>query len=168
MQPTLLKNLIMTLLAFCICSASFSQKKKDIKKDKIKSTTETITKIENGKEVTYKDSYTSFDKNGNIIEEINYNKDGTVKKRHTSRFDDGKNKTEEIEYEGVDGKAIQKKHQYSYNSKGDKILEITYDGAGKLIKKEVYTYNSLGLRDEKKVYDAKNVLIESHKYSYEM
>ena len=81
-----------------------------------------------------------------------------------TKYNSEKNKTEEMEYEGSN---LGKKHQYSYNSNGDKSLEVIYDAAGKLIKKEVYLYNSKGLKLEKKIYDGNNILIETHKFTYQ-
>jgi|ERR1035437_3820722 hypothetical protein len=144
----------------------FSQKKKEIKLNKIKTTTESITETNAGKEVTYKDTYSSFDKNGNILEEIKYNSDGTIKKKTVTKYDNFKNKIEETEYDG-NGNVV-KKQQCAYNSKGDKILEEEYDGNNKLTQKTVYIINSKGLRVEKRVYDSNNVLKKSYKITYEM
>lgn len=141
-----------------------SQSKKEVKENKIKSTLENVTIIENGKEITYKDTYTEFDKNGNIVAQTEYNKDGSVKKKITSKYDSFKNKTEELEYEG---NHLVRKRLFSYNGNGEKTLEVTYDGSGKLLKKEVFIYNNKGLRAEKKIYDAANNLIETHKYIYQ-
>ena len=149
---------------------AFAQSKKDVKENDIKSSTENTTVVENGKETFYKDTYTAFDKSGNMIEEIIYNPDGTVKKRHTMKYDklSGKNKMEEVEYEGKDGLIISKKHTWTYNLDNDKTQELTYDGSGKLIRKEIYTYSNKGLKVEKKIYDGNNVLLETHKFSYKM
>lgn len=53
-------------------SQLFSQSQKEVKENKIKSTAENVTAIENGKETTYKDSYIVYDKNGNITEQTEY------------------------------------------------------------------------------------------------
>ncbi|MBL7936639.1 MAG: hypothetical protein JNM51_12610, partial [Bacteroidia bacterium] len=55
---------------------SFSQSKKDIKKNKI--ATIVVTETANGK--TIDDSKVSYDVNGEIIEKSEYLKDGTLKK----------------------------------------------------------------------------------------
>ena len=160
-----MKKIFLFFSFIVFSSALFSQGKKDIKTYKIKATSENVTATEGGKDISFRDSYTAFDKNGNTLEDIQYNKDGTVKKKITTKYDSNKNKTEEVEY---DGTGVIKKHLYSYNSKGDKTLEVTYDGSGKLIKKEVYLYNNKGLKVEKKIYDANNTLLETHKFTYEM
>lgn len=157
-----------TLIAVCFvlfgASFGFSQSKKEVKENKIKSTTENVTAVENGKETAYKESYIAFDKNGNITEQTEYNKDGTVKSKLTMKYDNFKNKTEELEYEG---NILKQKRQFSYNNNGDKTVELTLDGSGKLLKKETYTYNKQGLRTEKKIYNSSNTLIETHTYSYQ-
>lgn len=149
--------------AFCF-NDSFSQSKKEVKDNKIKSTTEDVTATENGKEITYKDSYITYDKNGNITEQTEYNKDGTIKNKLSMKYDNFKNKIEEIEYEG---NTIKQKRQFSYNTNGDKTVEVTFDAAGKLLKKEIYFYNNKGLRTEKKTYGSSNTLVETHKYTYQ-
>ena len=141
---------------------SFSQSKKEIKEYQIKSTTEIVS--EKGVTAPHKDSYTAFDKNGNITEFTEFNKDGTVKTKQTVKYNSFKNKTEEVDYEG---NSIVRKRTYSYNADGEKEVELTYDGKGKIIKKEIFKYNNKGLRSEKKVYDASNTLLETHLYTYQ-
>lgn len=169
MQVYLLFSSKMIKKFFCLWTVLtpivlFAQSKKEVKENKIKSTLESVTIIENGKETTYKDTYTEFDKNGNIIAQTEYNRDGTIKRKVTSKYDSFKNKTEELEYEG---NHLVRKRLFSYNGNGEKTLQVTYDGSGKLLKKEVFIYNNKGLRSEKKIYDATNNLIETHKYIYQ-
>ena len=47
---------------------SFAQSKKDIKRNKVKSITESRTFSKNGKEVTVKESFEKYDGNGNLME----------------------------------------------------------------------------------------------------
>ena len=159
-----MKHLLLSFILIFSVVSLFAQSKKEIKSNKIKSSTEVHIIAGHEKDSTYKDTYQAFDKDGNTIEEIKFNPNGTVKKRRTFKFDSDKNKTEEVEY---DGTTLSKKHQYSYNAHGDKVLEVTYDGSNKLVKKEVYIYNSLGLKVEHKIYDGNNVLIETHKFTYD-
>ena len=76
-----MKNLVFILLCFLVFSNSFAQSKKDLAKNNILSETTTVTKIEDGKEITFKDTYTVYDKDGKVIEETNYNKEGAVKEK---------------------------------------------------------------------------------------
>lgn len=153
-------SIILSTLVFCSVNA---QSKKEVKDNKIKTVTEQVSATEGGKEVQYKDSYTTFDKNGNVTEQTEYNRDGSVKKKLVIKYDSFKNKVEELEYEGA---ALKQKRLFTYNSNGDKTIEATFDGTGKLIKKETYEYNAKGLRTVKKVYNSANVLTETHTYTY--
>ncbi len=172
------------------------KEKKDIKANKIKSVTENVTEFENGKEVTRKDSYTSYDKDANILLNEEFKKDGTLKHKEAYVYDSKGNKLEVTFFDAADaqpkaeknyklvskydidnnkteeleysaqGKQISKT-QYSYNTKGYKVLEVIFDTAGKLTKKTVYTYDSKGLRGEKKEYNGANTLLNTRKYTYQ-
>jgi predicted membrane protein len=56
----------------------FAQNKKEVKKNKIK--TVTVTETAAGK--TLNDEKTVFDKNGEVIEETSYTKEGAIKNTH--------------------------------------------------------------------------------------
>ena len=184
------------VLAGIEVSAQTKKEKKIFKTFKVKSVTENVTEIINGKETTRKDSYTSFDKDANVISKEEYRKDGTLKHKETAKYDSNGNKLEETIFDAAEtllkteknikhitkydsddnkteeqeydasGKMI-RKQQFSYNSNGDKILEVEYDGEGKLMKRTVYMYNSKGLRIEKKEYDGANTLLSDRKYQYQ-
>lgn len=181
------------VLSNCLCL--FSQSKKDVKNYRIKSLTEWITVTENGKEIKYKDTFTSWDKNGNMTMKAEYYRDGTIKKKETATFDSKGNKLDETFFEpktagektdkyerftykydedenkieeveyDASGKVLSKKAS-SYNSYGHKIAEVTFDGNGKATKKSTYLYNSKGLRVEKKDYNAANILLSVKTYEY--
>ena len=190
-----MRKFLLFVVAFCISIFSFSQSKKDVKNYKIKSLTEWITVTENGKEIKYKDAFTSWDKNGNVTEKTEFNRDGTIKKKETAAFDSNGNKIAETlfdpktpgekadrnerftyKYDINDNKIeeveydpnikVLSKKVNSYNAYGQKTVEMTYDGSGKLIKKSVYAYNSKGLRVEKKDYSSENILQAVKTYVY--
>jgi hypothetical protein len=156
------------LLAFTIfcttISAVSAQSKKDIRENKIISETSNITAVENGKEVTYKDSYIVYDKNGNVTEETEYNKDGSIKRKETNKYNANKDKTEEMVFDGKD--KTTHKTTFFYNSGGQKIGEIEYDGDGKILKQSMIIYNANGFKTEKKTYDANKKLISTKKFTY--
>lgn len=163
------KNYIFLLLnVFLLLNfqSAFSQKKKSIKKLNLKSVTESVISVEEGKSKTLKDSYTGFDKNGNVLSEIKYNADGSIRKKTMNKYDEEGNKTEEAEYNGS-GKLISKIVN-TYNAKGDKSTEMEYDVNNVLLKKSLFSYDSRELKTEKKIYNGSNVLIKTHKYSYEI
>jgi hypothetical protein len=158
------KKLLALPLFLIVITTVTAQSKKDIRENKIGSETSTITLTENGKEVTYKDTYTVYDKNGNVTEQTEYNKEGTIKRKETNKYNANKDKTEEVVYDGKDNTT--RKTTYFYNSNGQKIGEIEYDGSGKIIKQSMITYNADGFKTEKKTYDANKKLISTKKFTY--
>ena len=194
-----MRHIFLFGMLFAAFFSVFAQNKKErkiIKSYGIKSVTENVTEIVNGKEVTRKDSYTAYDKNANITVSEEYRKDAMLKHKETAKYDSNGNKIEETVFDASDNQPKMEKNskrvckydlndnkieeleydasgkfvhkmQFSYNSKGDKILEVTFDSAGKLIKKIVYIYDAKGLKIEKKEYDAANVLLSSRKYQYQ-
>src|SRR5574337_897378 len=125
---------LMLVLAFVLPA----QSKKQIKELTIKSVTETVTKYRDGKETaTYKATYKTFDKDGNTTLDIQYNENGTVRKKQTTKYD-GKDKIEEVtennggdaddeDNDNNDAAKKYKKITWKYNSAGDKTEEVDYD-----------------------------------------
>lgn len=153
-----------------------AQSKKKIKELKVKTATETVTMYKDGKQTaTYKSQYSVFDKEGNTTEEIDYNQDGTVKRKETTKYS-GKDKTEEvIEHPngGTDNNSddgVQKKYKkttWKYNAAGDKIEEAEYDAAGNLVQKKTYAYSKTGDLMFEMEYDATGKLIKKTAYGYD-
>ncbi len=81
------------------------------------------------------------------------------------KFDDNGNLVEEIEYES--DKSIKKHTLWTYNSNNDKTTETELDASGKTVSKTVYEYNGK-LRTSKKVYNEKGKLISWKSYNYDM
>lgn len=75
-------------------------------------------------------------------------------------------KTEESEWEITNSKLL-KKHIFSYNNKGEKDREETYNAENKMIKTETYVFNNKGLKVEKKTFNGNNELEITKKYVYE-
>ncbi|MDD5571342.1 MAG: hypothetical protein PHD97_09350 [Bacteroidales bacterium] len=154
-------TIIVLVMSMCHVLA---QGKKDIKTYKVSSETSYITVNENGKEVTYKDSYTAYDKDGKVTEQTEFYKDGTIKRKETNKYDSQKNKIEEVIYDGKDKTTT--KTTYTYNANKDRIGEIEYDNKGNILKQSVIVYNSKGFKTEKKTYNAGKQLIAIKKYTY--
>jgi hypothetical protein len=178
-------TLFLALFIFSLLAAP-CQSKKEIKKYKIRSTTEWETINGNGDLLTYKSTYEEFDKNGrstlrveygtdksilhkesavydvygNKTEETEY--DATKKKnvRRTMKYNALKDKTEEIEYNESGG--IMKKTAFSYDASGNKTSEIVTDNSGNVMKKMTYTYNSKNLKTGRQMF-IKSVVPESVK-----
>ena len=151
----------------------WAQSSKKVKNFRIKSTTEWITVYSSDeKSEPRKDAYTAFDKDGNTIEKIDYNKDGTIRRRETAKFDSKGNTLEETSFEAKNEKESKdsnnnKKTTYKYNAGDDKTEENVFDGEGKLIKKTVYTYNRNGDKSAEVTMDASGKVLKKSIYTYD-
>ncbi len=148
-----------------------AQSKKDIKNNKVKSITENITVVENGKTSNYKSQYTVYDKGGNVIERTEFMPDGTVKKKETFVFDKSGNKIEESLVEGKtapdNGKEAKNyKKTSKYNVNNDKVEEIEYDGTGKIVKKTAMNYSTNGNKTLEVEYDGAGKISKKIIYTY--
>src|SRR4051812_554403 len=85
-----------------------AQSKKDLKKNKVKSYKEIHTSVENGKEETHDALVQKMDGDGNVIEEIDYDKEGKIKSHFTAVYDRNGDKSEE-QIMDEDGKLKKKK-----------------------------------------------------------
>lgn len=150
----------------------FAQSKKEIKAYKIKSTTETVTSFETGKEVTWKAEYDAYDKDGNTTEQTTWFTDGSVNRKELNKFNSKGDKVEEIV---IDNKAKvntpdddKYKHVANkYNANGDKIEETYFDEKGVQIKKTVTTYNSKGDKTQELTTDAAGKQLKKITYTYD-
>jgi len=142
----------------------FSQSKKEIKDNKIKSTTVEKTEQKDGVVVTYKETYEEYDKNGNTIVKIEYNKAGEIKSKENNKYDGFGNVTEKTEFEKKSGKTV--KTTYKYDAKGEKTEEIVYDTDGVIKSKQIFVKDNKGLKKETKEYNSKGELRWSRKYTY--
>jgi hypothetical protein len=189
------RALFLLTISFFLASATFAQSRKQLKELKVKSQTEISIIYKDGKEVSnYKSEYSTFDKDGNTITQIEYNVDGTVKRKETTKyagkekieeiiehptggtdvqkkykrttwkFNTAGDKTEEVEYDAAGN--VTKKITYAYNAKGQRVFEMEYDGAGRLLKKSAFSYDKKGLKTEKKVYGPNDVLEKHVTYTY--
>jgi hypothetical protein len=138
----IMKHSILLISAIVIAFSVSAQSKKDLKKNKVRSFKESHTTVENGKEQSYDALMQKFDADGNVTEEIDYDKDGKVKSHYTATYDKNGDKTEEQNF-SEDGK-LKKKKVFKYNAKGDRISEEHYDPSGKLVNKVLISYNANG------------------------
>jgi YD repeat-containing protein len=167
-----MRSLVVFILALISVSVS-AQSKKQIKEMKIKSCTETTVLYTEGKETaTFKSAFSAFDKEGNTTEEIQYNQDGSVKRRETAKYA-GKNKTEEVvdsrgDKDTEGNKTNYRKTTYKYNANGDKTEETDYDAAGNVVKRTTYTYTKSGDKQFEVIYDASGKLIKKIVYGYDV
>ena len=75
MRAHKIKKAFLFIFGLLVMGNLFAQSKKEIRKYKIK--TVAISETKDGK--TLYDSKTTYDKNGEISEEISYNKEGNIK-----------------------------------------------------------------------------------------
>lgn len=109
---------------------------------KAKSRTETVTEYDKKakKFVTHKESYQTYNSNGDVTEEFGYDKKGVVNKHIKYEYNSFGKKTKEIHYKD-NTSSIKFLVEFVYDSKGLKIeeLEKTADGS-KTTSKRVFTY----------------------------
>ncbi len=126
--------LCLALLLVIGTSNIYSQEK--TKDHKVKHVT-VIEEKHNGKEVTTNtESETSYDINGNIIEQILY-KGGEVDTHFKYEYDAGNNKIKEIEY--TKKGAVDKISEYKIQN-GQRVEKTVYDSKKTLLLKKTYQY----------------------------
>jgi hypothetical protein len=159
------KLFLILFLSFAVIGLQ-AQSKKEIKANKIKSTTTYQADNSNGTAVTYKDQYDEFDKDGRTTKHVEYNSDGSIKRQETTVYDANGNKTEETEYDVKDN--INTKKVSKYNVSNDKTEEAEYNGSGTLLKTTVYTYNANGDKTGEIVTDATGNILKKIVYTYDV
>ncbi|MEI6123071.1 MAG: hypothetical protein WCQ95_05515 [Bacteroidota bacterium] len=188
-------NRVVVLFVSLIVTVSLqAQSKKELKANNIKSITVWQADAKTDKADGYKESYEEYDKNGRTIVKIEYNKDGSIIRKETAKFDaygnkieetiyntkenakDNKNekrtykfnanndKTEEVEYNAG---VLVKKTIFSYNANGNKSTEMVYDASGKLTKKITYSYNAKNMKETRKTFNSSGTLESGKRYIYE-
>lgn len=168
-----MSRFILMFVLICSTATLSAQSRKQIKELKIKSMTETTVLYNDGKETaTYKSEYKTFDKEGNTLTSIEYNQDGSVRRKESAKYS-GKNKIEEVTENGTgkseedDAPKKYKKLTWKYNEKGDKTEEVEYNAAGTVIKRTVYAYNKNGDRTTEMVFDEAGKMTKKIVYSYD-
>lgn len=171
-----MRNLLFLVLVCFLTTNIQAQSKKDIRLYKIKGVTETTVVYEGGKEVAnYRSEVKKFDKEGNVIENVTYNRDGSVRRKEAAKYS-GKDKIEEVAQDVNNQKKSDNdeddndkyKHiTWKYNSNGDKTEEIWYNEKGAVIKKIVFAYNARGDRQSEITYDAAGKVQKKIVYTYD-
>lgn len=161
--------LIVFLFSFFILNSGYAQKKK-LKQGNIKKLT--VVQKKGGNENLLKQSEEVFDANGNTLEELEYNNDGTLDGKLVFKYDAFSNLLEK-EVFSRDKKSnavdlsLKEKRKYLYNGFNELSEEQVYDGKGKLEKKYVYEYNRFKLLTVRTTFDSANHVIQIKKYLYE-
>lgn len=125
------------ILIIVIPISCFSQSRKDIKKKQLQSKSVYEYFIEEGIKDPVLETYEVYDTTGNVIELKEVSKEGVVKSWQ----------------------------KFSYDSKRNKIEELTLDQKGKVEEKVVWVYKD-GLVVEKRYFDSKDRLVKRKEYKY--
>lgn len=171
-----MKRLSFLLILTLWAHTSFAQKKKEMKKNGIKTLTITEVYANYGTEElplpteeqpntkTLLAEKNFFDREGRVTEKWNYT-EGVLKSVTRYKYNSENEVTEETAYD--DKNVLQEKQSIKYNAKGQKIEELVTDKAGKQLKKHIYSYAANGLKTERKTYNATNILVLTKKYTYD-
>ena len=157
------RTMIFTVCLIMAISTA-GQSMKEIKKNKIKSTTDWEIVYENGKAGTYKSSYEEFDRNGRSTLKVTYSPEGAILIKTAAKYDNYGNKTEETEFDAAKKKNIRR--TYKYNSFKDKTEESEYNSSGVLLTKTLYTYNADGNKVSEILTDASGTVLKKTTYTY--
>lgn len=155
-------KLYLLLISFAVCCAApaNAQKKKEIRKLRIRSVI--VTKIERGN-VIY-DVKEFYNAAGEKIQELNYDSIGNYKGSKTFKYNSEGNQIEETTF-STQGEIVEKT-TFVYNSKNQKTKEIVTDKNNTLLKSYEFMYNANGLKIEKRHYNAANKLVSTKQYVY--
>jgi len=151
---------VFVIFFMLLAVTTFAQKKKTIKKYNIRSVV--ITETEGSR--TMNDNKSFFNANGELVEEVNYNKEGKFKSDVKYKYNHDGDVTEENEYD--EAGTLVEKRAIKYDALGEKAEELVTDKNGKQIKRITYAYNSKGLKTEKKTFNAGNALVSTKKIVY--
>ncbi|MBN1115584.1 MAG: hypothetical protein JXA77_00140 [Bacteroidales bacterium] len=132
-----MKVLYTVLFMFILSVSVNAQTKSQIKELNIKSTSVWSYDYSTGKEVKKLDQVEKFNNRGQVIQLIDYDKNGKQKERITYSYNDNGDITEEKYYDETD--KIAKAYKYTYEDQLKKTKE-KYDDKGNLIWKKVYVY----------------------------
>lgn len=109
---------------------------------------------------------TNYDKSGNPVEVLNYKQDGSVSSRHEYKYDKQNRKVEYNQFQVPMGGSQIKltfKQTFSYDEKGNKKVELGYDG--KTQYRITYSYFDDGKQKEIVKYGVSNAIEE--KWTFE-
>jgi hypothetical protein len=104
----------------------------------------------------YKSAATTYDKNGNIIEVINYKANGDITSVLSYTYDAKGNKTSYSRYKGNKAELTYNQN-IRYDARGNKIVESGFDGVSKFLNN--FTYDGNGKLTEIK-YTTDSILTE--------
>ena len=192
------KLIVLFILCMGIGFSGYSQSKKLLRTYGITKRTETVVKYNDGKtQDPYVSEVERFDKRGEWIERIDYQKDGGIKKREVRLYDkrliveeiDDRPQEKEwtettpsykhrvytfnkkrdlLEEKELSRKgAVKRKRVYTYDKYGDALTRTTTDKEGNVESIENYLYNKKGFRLERRTLSSTGELLEVKTYTYD-
>ena len=120
--------------------------------------TEYITFVESDKLSKEFESRTEykFNKRGDVVEQISYDRDGSVLDRCLYTYN-SEHRMTKSSWIGFNDKPFFKT-RYIYDNNGVLTQEVSYDGDGAMCNKSIFKYNSKGQKTEEISYDSKSAL----------
>jgi hypothetical protein len=154
---------------FIVCHVGYAQKKR-LKQGKV----ERLIIMQEKQTGTslLRQSEEVFDKDGNTIEELNYDDLGDLEGKTRYKYDAFNNLLEKEVHareKNDTSKAVvlKEKRVYQYNGFNELSEEYVYNAMGALEKKYVYEYNRFQLLTVRTAYNSANKIIQVKKYLYE-
>lgn len=171
-----MKNLFLTILVFFVIANLVLAQTRDEERERqrivdnrIKKITQWSHRFKQGKPdaTGYKTSETKYDKKGNPIEILNYKANGEISSKVLYKYNEKNQRIEYVLYQKVNRPEIEitNKQNYQYDLKGNKILEVRFDGATQ--SRVVYDYHPDNKPKGIVSSSAGNKIIEKWDFSYE-
>jgi hypothetical protein len=132
------RNMMLTLAAIFIVSTVNVFGQQTTTAPKVKSITVYEEKFDKLVSQKYKETETTYDAKGNILEDIQY-KVGKVDKHFKYEYDANSNKIKETEYDPSGN--IEEYSEYKYD-KNLRVEKTVFDPKGKVKSKKVYIYTT--------------------------
>jgi len=152
------------ILLMLVSVTTFAQSKKNLRANSIKSKlTQKIVTID-GSQKKINDEYEEYDKHGNLILKIEYNKEGNLKEKTSYKYDKFNKLSEELNVDEKEGKIT--KTTFYYDALNNKIKEVVVDKEGNKLKVIEYKYEK-NLKSERREYDENQNLKSLKVYTYQ-
>jgi len=132
-----MRIVICSLLLIASIISVYAQKKSKILENKIATIIESKEDFDVAKGRTITNGYNAFDRNGNLIEERNYDKYGRETERLIYQYDSDNKRIKETT--AKPNGTILKIEEFKYKD-GLKVEKITYYGNGKIKTRKKYNY----------------------------
>ncbi len=131
------KSLVITIMLLCMVSISWGQSRKTLREKGISSMTVQEYFVEEGMKDPMVETIEKYDKNGDLVELKEYDKEGAVKKWEKYVFDDDGNLVEEV---FLDDKGRITRTEKNIYKEGLRVEKHFYNNKGNLYKRKVYEY----------------------------